>query len=131
MKTYIEDVNGNKYYFARLSFQDTLKYQKLLSKQNEDNILTMLEIVKQCFAKKNTDYDISKFDSEIVDYNFSEIGLERFVILIQAIIEEVFQQKGTNPEKYSFLEEKVKELEQVKEKILKEQTETTEPTEQE
>ena len=101
---YIEDRNGNRYNFRRLTRRETTELISTISKEKESSD-TAEKQFKKCFEIANPTYNMDLFDSEILDYNYEEIGFVNLAKLMTMVIEEVFHTTGTNPNKYSFLEE--------------------------
>lgn len=106
---YIEDKLGNTYYFNRVSMQESIKLQSKLGKtkdlEPEKQIEATLEVFKDVFAKSNPNYDMETFDDNVIEYNYELIGIENLLKLINMVLEKVFQSKGTNTNKYAFLQE--------------------------
>lgn len=109
MNTYIMDKLGNTYTFKKLSFNDNLTIQgevaKIKDLEVDKQIFAIVDVFKNIFAKSNPNYDMTLFEENIVDYNYEEIGIENFIKLINMVLDEVFQSKGTNTNKYPFLQE--------------------------
>lgn len=109
MNLYIEDVNGNVYYFNKVSFRDNLGMQGELVKLKDEEVgvqmVKLIDIFKMIFSKSNPNYNMDLFEEEILEYNLGEIGIENLIKLVNMVIEQVFQSKGTNTNKYAFLQD--------------------------
>lgn len=107
-KTYIYDINGNKYSFVKLPLDKTLSLQKEFSKVKEEDFDVAfnktIEIFNKVFMIGNPGYT-GDFYNDIIEYNYSELGIENLVKLLHMVLEEVFQLKGANTNKYPFLQE--------------------------
>lgn len=106
MNTFIYDVNGNIYYFKKLGLKKTIALQSKLAKIKDSEldviVDTTIDVFKSAFIESNPEYT-GDFDTDVIDYNYSEIGLENLIALMNAILEEVFQLKEANTNKYPFL----------------------------
>lgn len=103
MKAYIEDRNGIRYNFRRLTRSETTKVISSTADKKLESYEVAEEQFKQVFKICNPNYDMSLFDVEILEYNHDEIGYVNLITLMNMVIEEAFHTTGTNPNKYSFL----------------------------
>lgn len=103
MKAFIEDRNGTRYNFRRLTRSETTKVISATSNKNLVSYEIAEEQFKQIFKICNPDYNMELFESEILSYNHDEIGYINLIDLMHMVIEEAFHTTGTNPNKYSFL----------------------------
>lgn len=104
MKAYIEDRNGIRYNFRRLTRKEiTDIFSKV--KNNGDAFSSAEEQFKEAFRLANPSYNMDLFEEEIMNYNYEELGYVNLIKLISLVVEEVFHTTGTNPSKYSFLAE--------------------------
>lgn len=104
MKVYIEDRYGNRYNFRRLNRKETSEVLSLVTDKDSATVSAEKQF-KEAFRIANPNYNMDLFESEILEYNFEEIGFVNLTKLMTMVLEEVFHTTGTNPSKYSFLEE--------------------------
>lgn len=105
MKAYIEDRNGIRYNFRRLTRKETVAIMSMGKEDNESNYEVIEKRFIEIFKISNPNYNMDLFETEILNYNFEEIGIVNLLKLMSMVVEEVFQGTETNQNKYSFLEE--------------------------
>ncbi len=103
MKAFIEDRNGTRYNFRRLTRSETTKIISSTANKKSENYELAEEQFKQIFKICNPNYNMDLFESEILSYNHDEIGYINLITLMNMVIDEAFHTTGTNPNKYSFL----------------------------
>ncbi len=103
MKAFIEDRNGTRYNFRRLTRSETTKIISSTANKKLENYELAEEQFKQIFKICNPNYNMDLFESEILSYNHDEIGYINLITLMNMVIDEAFHTTGTNPNKYSFL----------------------------
>lgn len=104
MRAFIEDRNGIKYEFKRLSRKQKISLSKKLQ-QAENDFEKIDEMFTELFIMNYAD-KTPEFVSDVLDYNEEIYGLEQTYELVSLIIQEVFTQVGTETRQHPYLQMK-------------------------
>lgn len=120
MRPYIEDREGNKYEFRRLTRREKLnlvKNAREIEEASDDKKIELTDELLYTILQTVSSVDHEKFE-DILDYNEEIYGFEQVIELETAIISWVFTQAGGETIKvHPYLEEMKKEELEKKEEV--------------
>lgn len=103
-KPYLEDRNGKKYEFRRLTRREDCKLMDMQRNMDTDDTTSIMEETIW-FLFNVVHPEVSKEDFvDILDYTYDEYGREIYIELLSSIANDSFQSAGGK--KHPYLEEK-------------------------